>query len=71
MVMELLRDCLVNQSFIFDPDDKAYIKSIIIQDCIIQDSPAPAELGADPPCPQLVLGYPQCPLTTWGAPRLL
>lgn len=34
MVTELLGGDMVNQSFICDPDDESFVKSIIIQDCM-------------------------------------
>ncbi|ETE56139.1 Viral myc transforming protein, partial [Ophiophagus hannah] len=44
MVTELLGSEVVNQSFICDPDDDAFVKSIIIQDCMWSGGSAAAKL---------------------------
>ncbi|XP_077207616.1 myc proto-oncogene protein [Paroedura picta] len=44
MVTELLGSDAVNQSFICDPDDEAFVKSIIIQDCMWSGVSAAAKL---------------------------
>nr|XP_056710376.1 myc proto-oncogene protein [Euleptes europaea] len=44
MVTELLGSDAVNQSFICDPDDEAFVKSIIIQDCMWSGGSAAAKL---------------------------
>nr|XP_060631852.1 myc proto-oncogene protein [Anolis sagrei ordinatus] len=44
MVTELLGSDAVNQSFICDPDDDAFVKSIIIQDCMWSGVSAAAKL---------------------------
>uniref|UniRef100_K7FM32 MYC proto-onco, bHLH transcription factor n=2 Tax=Pelodiscus sinensis TaxID=13735 RepID=K7FM32_PELSI len=44
MVTELLGGDMVNQSFICDPDDESFVKSIIIQDCMWSGFSAAAKL---------------------------
>ncbi|KAM4706298.1 myc proto-oncogene protein [Rhinophrynus dorsalis] len=44
MVTEFLGADVVNQSFICDPDDEAFVKSIIIQDCMWSGFSAAAKL---------------------------
>lgn len=44
MVTELLGSDVVSQSFICDPDDEAFVKSIIIQDCMWSGGSATAKL---------------------------
>ncbi|KAF7237846.1 Myc proto-oncogene protein [Varanus komodoensis] len=44
MVTELLGSDVVNQSFICDPEDDAFVKSIIIQDCMWSGGSAAAKL---------------------------
>ncbi|XP_053104503.1 myc proto-oncogene protein isoform X2 [Hemicordylus capensis] len=44
MVTELLGSDVVSQSFICDPDDEAFVKSIIIQDCMWSGGSAAAKL---------------------------
>ncbi|NWZ22893.1 MYC protein, partial [Asarcornis scutulata] len=44
MVTELLGGDMVNQSFICDPDDETFVKSIIIQDCMWSGFSAAAKL---------------------------
>ncbi|KAJ7338134.1 hypothetical protein JRQ81_010736 [Phrynocephalus forsythii] len=44
MVTELLGSDVVNQSFICDPDDDSFVKSIIIQDCMWSGVSAAAKL---------------------------
>lgn len=44
IVTELLGGDMVNQSFICDPDDESFVKSIIIQDCMWSSFSAAAKL---------------------------
>ncbi|NWX43954.1 MYC protein, partial [Steatornis caripensis] len=82
IVTELLGGDMVNQSFICDPDDESFVKSIIIQDCMWSGFSAAAKLEkvraprAGPPgaSPSSLLGDDTPPTTSsdsgeWG-PRV-
>ncbi|NXD78778.1 MYC regulator, partial [Halcyon senegalensis] len=69
IVTELLGGDMVNQSFICDPDDESFVKSIIIQDCMWSGFSAAAKLEKVWCSPTRSASGPQGPRSPAPAPR--